>query len=309
MKSMKWMLVGSVAVAMVAVGCNKETTSGGSVPTPQNPLRQTFNDNVENAQQEFTVNATAGGYIYGQDGVAAVFAPNAFRYQNGSLVTGNVQIELVEALGVSDMVWLNKQTLGDDNGQMKPLISGGQFFMNATQGGQQLKLTPGATTMMVPASSPDPNMELFSGTVEADGDITWDPFADITGNGIDSANYTFPNDSLGWVNCDYFMNGGNQTSVQITCPTGHTEDNTIVWLVFPDVNSVTGIYNSTANVFSTGMYYTLPVGMNVIIVAVSEINGAVSSSFTSTTVTANMNQTIAFTPTTLGQFQSALEGL
>ncbi|MBK6775272.1 MAG: hypothetical protein IPG74_05280 [Flavobacteriales bacterium] len=49
-------------------------------------------------------------------------------------------------------------------------------------------------------------MELFSGTVDADGTIIWDPF-DGGGNlVIDSGAYAFPNDSLGWINCDYFGN-------------------------------------------------------------------------------------------------------
>lgn len=306
MKSMKWMIVGSLAVAMVAVGCKKETSGGGTVPVTQNPLRQIFNDNVENAKQTFTVQANTGGQVQGQDGVTAFFAPNAFMRQNGTVATGAVQVELIEALNVADMVWLNKQTLGNDNGQLKPLISGGQYYMNATQNGEQLWLATGSTTVLVPApNGVDPNMELFIGEVDQDGEILWDPFA----NGdmeFDSSAFVIGEDTLDWVNCDYFMNGGIQTSVQVTCPSGHTENNTFVWLVFPDQNAMTAIHNTSGSVFSTGSYYTLPVGMNMIVIALSQINGVVSSSFTSTSVSANMNQTIQLSPTTLAEFQSDL---
>lgn len=306
MKSMKWMVAGCVAVAMVAVGCKKETSSGGPAPVTQNPLRQIFNDNVEDAKQTFTIQAATGGQVNGQDGVTAFFAPNAFMRQNGTVATGAVEVVLIEALDVADMVWLNKQTLGDDNGQLKPLISGGQYYMNATQNGEQLWLATGSTTVIVPApNGADPNMGLFIGDVDADGDIVWDPFTnpDLT---IDSSAFVIGEDTLDWVNCDYFMGGGNQTSVQVTCPAGRNDDNTFVWLVFPDQNAMTALHNTSGSVFGTTGYYTLPVGLNMIVVVLSQVNGAISSSFTTTTISANMNQTVQLSPTTLAQFQSDL---
>ncbi|QQR86638.1 MAG: hypothetical protein IPJ76_19040 [Flavobacteriales bacterium] len=92
------------------------------------PVAAIFSDNVEDAKQTFTVQAATGGQVSGQDGVTAFFAPNAFMRQNGTVATGAVEVVLVEALNVADMVWLNKQTLGNDNGQMKPPISGGQYY-------------------------------------------------------------------------------------------------------------------------------------------------------------------------------------
>lgn len=304
-----------VAATVLMASCKKDDPgSGGPAPvTPvTNALFAVFNDHVEDATQTFTLNAAAGGWIYGQDGVSIYFPANAFRTASGGAVTGDVQLELVEALTVGDMLWLNKQTLGNDNGQMRPLVSGGQYYLNATQGGQQLKLADNAGQVWVPApNGVDPNMELFSGTVEDDGIIVWDPFGPIGGNGgMDSTGYNFPNDSLGWVNCDYFMgNGGVQTSVQITCPAGYTDENTIVWLVFPDQNAMTGLYNSTNNVFSTGSYYSLPVGLTMTVVAIANTGGGYTSSFTSTVVSEGMDLSITFNPTTLAQFQTDVQGL
>ena len=302
------------AAVLLATGCKKDETDSPAPlpPTPvQNPLLGLFHGHVEDATQTFTIAAATGGTVTGADGITFYFPPNAFRTPTGGLVTGAVQIELVEALTVGDMLWLNKQTLGNDGGQLRPLISGGQYYVNATQGGTQLRLADNAGWVTVPApNGGDPNMGLFAGTVDEEGIITWDPFADDAGGGQDTAYYSFPNDSLGWVNCDYFMNGGGvQTAVQVTCPAGHTEANTMVWLVFPDQNSMTGIYSSAANVFSTGSYYTLPVALNITVVALAEIDGDYFGSFTTSVVSEGMDLQIDLAPTTLAQFEIAIQGL
>ncbi len=304
-----------LAAILLVTACKKDDNTPAPISNPSqpivNPLRQVFAQNVTNATQQFTVNASSGGFVTGTDGVSASFAPNAFRMQNGSTVTGDVQITLVEALEVGDMLWLNKQTLGNDNGQMRPLVSGGQFFLNATQSGQQLRLAPGATFVNVPTTSfDDPNMAVFSGTVDGDGIATWDPWDNNPLQNVgDSTGYNFPNDSLGWVNCDYFMGGSPLTGVQVTCPVGHTNDNTFVWIVFTAQNSMTGISVGSTNVFSTGSYYQLPVGMNVQVVALSKINDVYSSSFTSAVVTQGMNLSITLQPTSLLQFQLDAQAL
>lgn len=308
------LIVTALTAGLLLAGCKKDET-GSPAPLPpttvDNPLLGLFHGHVEDATQTFTVAAATGGTITGADGVTFYFPPNAFRTPTGGMVTGAVQIELVEALTVGDMLWLNKQTLGNDGGQMRPLISGGQYYMNATQGGTQLELADNAGWVAVPApNGVDPNMGLFAGTLDDDGTITWDPFGNNAGAGQDSLNYGFPNDSLGWVNCDYFMGaGGVQTAVQITCPAGHTDVNTLVWLVFPDQNSMTGLYNSSGSVFSTGQYYSLPVGLNVTVVAIAELDGAYYSSITPSIVSEGMDLQIDFSPTTLAQFEAAVQGL
>lgn len=307
------LLLSALAASLLFITCKKDDDDSGSpAPTPSavNPMLAIFHGHVADAMQTFTVNASTGGNISGNDGIFIAFPANAFRTQSGGMVTGNVQVELVEALTVGDMIWMNKQTLGDDNGQLKPLVSGGQYYLNVTQGGQQLKLAENAGQVYVPApNGTDPNMQLFSGSVDEDGTIIWDPFANQVAMALDSSTYNFPNDSLGWVNCDIFMWTGTQTVVQATCPAGYSEENTILWLAFPDQNSITGMHAVDANLFSTGGSYTLPVGLNVKLVAISNINGTYTSSITSTVVTAGMNPTLTFSPTTLAQFQADVNAL
>jgi len=307
------LLLSAISASLLLVTCRKDDVESGSpAPTPStvNPMLAIFHGHVADAMQTFTVNATTGGAVTGNDGVMIYFTANAFRTQSGGMVTGNVQVELVEALSVGDMIWLNKQTLGNDNGELKPLVSGGQYYLNVTQGGQKLKLADNAGQVSVPApNGTDPNMQLFSGSVDEDGTIIWDPFANQAAMALDSSNYNFPNDSLGWVNCDIFMWTGTQTVVQATCPAGYSEENTILWLVFPDQNSITGMHAASANLFSTGGSYTLPEGLSVKFVAISNINGTYTSSITTAVVAAGMNPTLTFSPTTLAQFQADVNAL
>lgn len=309
MKIPKEVFFALAAIAVIS-GCNKdEHFSSGPLTTPavENPLKQVFAQNVANATQHFSLNATAGGGIQGQDGVFIYFGTSAFRAQNGNIVSGNVDIELIEALTVGDMLWLNKQTLGNDNGQLRPLVSGGQFFINATQGGQQLSLVPGASYVNVPTPMfPDPNMAVFSGEVDADGDILWDPWNTnpiLNAAGEDTSGYNFPNDSLGWINCDYFPANLPSTVVQVTCPSGNDHDNTFVWIVFPTENSMTRVQGGMNNVFSIAPGYQVPLGINITVVALSKINNNFASSFTNTVVTQDMNIPISLQPTTMAQFQ------
>ncbi|HRP00414.1 MAG TPA: hypothetical protein PLN54_13340 [Flavobacteriales bacterium] len=313
MSTERILLASTLSVALL-VGCKKEDGEDSAPSVPGTPTANTllalFDQHVEDATQLFTLNAASGGSIVGQDGVSMFFPPNAFRTQTGSVVTGTVQVELVEVLTVGDMLWLNKRTVGNDNGQLRPLVSGGQYYLNVTQNGQALRLAENAGTVNVPALNGwDPNMQLFSGTVDANGIITWDPFAYSGIFDQDTLGYSFPNDSLGWVNCDYFMSQTPLTGVQVVCPSGHNGSNTLVWLIFPDQNSLTGLVSAGSGVFSTGTYYQLPVGLNVQVVALSNRGGAYSWSTVSTTVTDGMSVDLTFAPTSLQEFQQFAEGL
>jgi len=304
--------IGLLAAALLPA-CKKETTTAPYAPpvAQVNPLQQVFANNLAQAVQHFSINTDNGpAYVNGADGLYASFSQHAFRKADGTIATGTIDIDLVEALGVGKMLWLNKQTVGLDNGQPKLLVSGGQFRLTASQGGEALKLAPGMSFISVPSNAPDPSMALFSGTVQSDGSMLWNPWATNPLNGNDSLGYSFPNDSLGWINCDYFYGGPEPlTAVQVTCPADYTGTNTFVWVVFPDINSMTNMQGGTGSVFTTGNGYELPVGLNITVVALADVGGQYFSSFTNAVVSAGMNLNISLAPTTLAQFQVDAGGL
>ena len=304
-----------LSFSLLITACKKDehhVAVGPHVPSASNPLGALFQSHVTDATQSFTIQASLGANIQGTKGTQVHIGSNAFKDQNGQLVTGLVTVELVEALDVSDMLWLNKQTVGRDNGTPRQLVSGGQIYLNATQAGQQLALVPGRTNVSIPAANPDPEMQLFSGRVDDFGVIFWVPNGQNgTGLSSDSASYDFPNDSLGWINCDYFVGwGGPLTSIRVEVPSPYDGSNTRVWVVFSSINSLTNLEPSgTSGVFLTYSSYAAPVGMDVVIVALSEVAGVYYSSFTNTTLVPDHTESITFQPTTEAQFMLDVQGL
>lgn len=300
---------------MMASACKKDEGAAPPPPLPaENPLRQLFADHVEQATQHFTVNTDNGpAQITGAAGVHVAFAQHAFRKADGTVATGTVEVALVEALRVGDMLWLNKQTVGLENGVPKMLVSGGQFRLTAEQNGEPLVLAQGASFISVPTVNPDPAMTVFSGMVQDDGTLLWDPWpinpidssaADSSGSGGGGFSYDFPNDSLGWINCDYFYSYPPPlTSLQVTCEPQYDHLNTLVWVIFPEINSMASLTNGEDNQFGTYPGYEVPVGMNITVVALAQVDGAYLSCFINTVATAGMNLPVTLVPTTLEEFQ------
>jgi hypothetical protein len=296
-------------------GCSKDEPSTGPAPTsaPDEPVFQAFFEaNVADATQNFTVSAATGGEVIGTSGTRLIFEPGAFLYANGSPVTGSVNVTLVEVLGIGDMIWLNKQTVGNDNGTRRMLRSGGAMNITATQGGNTLRIGQGGLTVQVPTEVGDPSMELFAGVEDENGNMVWNRMdSSVVSVVIDYVDltYNFTADSLMWINCDYFFSYPNITPLSATIPDGQPVDSTQVWIAFPSENSVVTLYPTGGQVFGTGFGFEVPVGMQAVIVGLRASTNGFYSSFTPITITANMNVPLTFTPTTIPDFQAAVNGL
>ncbi len=125
--------------------------------------------------KEVTINANTGGTFRGNSGTRFVFPPNSFVTQTGLPVTGNVQVRVVEMLDEADMLFSG--VLPTSNGE--PLLSGGEVFVDATQGGQPLAMAEGKSfEARMPQAGVDANdMGLFLGTEDTGKKINWRPVA------------------------------------------------------------------------------------------------------------------------------------
>lgn len=312
---MKKLFYSCMAFSLLAItSCQKEEVV--PPPTPTSNLSSYFSDNESDAKQTFTLDASTSQFFTGTNGVKIYMPANAFVYSNGTTVTGSVTIELTEVLTVSDMVKLGKTTAS--NGEV--LVSGGQLNITATQNGNALTLAPGyALNVSVPVNSPDPQMALFTGTQNSSGDVDW-----ISAS-VDSAqqdsiiitqdssggtwyNFDFDNDSLGWINCDYFWNTGqSQTTITASLDTMFNSSNTACFLVFSNINSVLNMYaSSTAGIFTTN---NIPINQSVTFVCISEIDNQYYSAFVSATTSLNHVENIDMTATTLADIETAINNL
>lgn len=121
--------------------------------------------------------------------------------------------------------------------------------------------------------------------------------------------YDFDFGSLGWINCDFlYLPTGNTSGLDVITPNDFTGANTEIYLHFSSVNAVADMNYSGSNLFET-QYNGIPVGMQLTIVAISELNGTYYSSFTPITMTANHSETITMTATTIVDIQNAINNL
>ncbi len=309
----------ALLVMLLATGafwaCNKEDTDNDPATPPATTPDNTvfaalFADNIADETQTFTVNNAWGGQVVAEQGTELNFGPGAFVHADGSPVTGLVEIAVVEVLSIGDMIWLNKQTVGNDNGTLKMLRSGGAVNITVTQGAESLEVTQGGLQVNVPTVIGDPAMEFFSGAEDSEGRMIWTPVVTtpvaVVPAYIDLF-YSFSPDSLYWMNCDYFYSYPNTTMLEATIPPGQSTDSTQVWIGFPTENAVMQMYHSTGQAYTTSQ--VVPVGMQAVIVGLRQSTGGYFSSFTTVTVTDGMSVPMTFAPTTLAQFEAALNAL
>ncbi len=321
MKNLKlWSIAMIIAVGLTQ--CKKEEETA---PKPSGSGSTTSNINnffVNNAvaKQIFTIDASQYQTVTGTKGTRVIFYPNSFKDALGNTVSGNVRIELREIYSKADMIKSKAPTISGGN----LLISGGEIFMEAFQGTQKLSLTgPNTAFVFMPTDNTNNGtspymLEFYSDQEFLTDSLDWDNsidsstvnvVVDSSGTFGGSTYYYFPINSLNWINCDYFYSSpGPFTTATVNLSGQFTSSNTTVFLSFNGMNSAASLYQGTSNqIFSA--WYSLPIGLNVTIVAISEIGGQYYSSFTPATLTSGFNVNITLNATTLAQINTDLSNL
>ncbi len=271
------------SLAVVMVSCKKDIVERDNTYPGSYSSNGALNSYFQQAGpqlQTFTVNAATGGVFYGNQGARLVIAPNSFVYQNMQPVTGSVDLQLIEVYGKKAIICSGGFTTS--NGV--PIESGGEIYINAWQGNNELELNPaGGITASIPAGlTTPPPMENFTASEIGEGadfdrvdsslvQITWD-----TSNVV-AAQYYYNLQvyQFGWANCDVYMNSNSDlTDFTVSLPQTFNHENTMVIISFTDYNTVSTMYtfDEETNAYVSG-YYKLPIGFDVTFIAISEING------------------------------------
>ncbi len=314
-----------VGLALATTSCKKDTVAPVEpTPTPTTPalnktnLKALFN-NLKTPSETYVVNASNSDYHVCANGTKIIISPNAFLTKSGGSVTGIINIEVKDVLTKKDMILNN--AIPVSNGQL--LVSGGEVYFNATQGGQALKINPASSVMfLVPAgASPDYQMQEFYAKGSADlseTNLNWETPATATGSmvGQDSTGnvYYFSCDSVQWSNCDYFY---NFTGAKTTCTVNTTgisnNSNTAIFISMNGTNVLASIKTSDyANLSQAFVSYanSLPVGSAYTIVAITYDGTNYFYSSQSITMVNNMVINMpALTQTTLAQIKTNLTTL
>ncbi|SDX99334.1 hypothetical protein SAMN05444411_11373 [Lutibacter oricola] len=314
----------AIAISTSVISCDdKEETFE---PKPDGlALLERFEENRAEAVQEFVLDAATGGIITGEQGSQVKFQPNAFADKDGGIVTGNITIQFVEIYDKGSMVLTDKSTLGEKpNGDKEALKSAGQFFIDAKQGSEELELIVDATVTGRPTAFADLDggMKIFRAGDDLNSEEDWveadedddgkNDDAEIRdGQGADGefATYNYDIGTFGWTNLDRWYNyAGAKTDIFIDVPEGYTSDNCAVYLSYdgePTALARMDVWNTTLEMF-TEHYGLIPVGQEVHIIVVTEIDDELHYAIQGTTVVDNHIEIISsLSPTT----QPALEAM
>ncbi|WP_111706870.1 hypothetical protein [Lutibacter citreus] len=282
-------------------------------------LNDRFENNRANAIEEFILDATTGGEVMGSQGTKVTFPANAFGI-SGSPVTGNVTIQLIEIYDKGSIVFNNKSTLGERiNGDKEALKSAGEFFINAKQGSNELDLLKPmkVTSREIEPANVDPAMGLFTAGEDLNNEEDWvEKEAEVevregkggTTGGI-SVTYNFNLGDFGWSNLDrWYSFTGAKTELFVDVPEGYNGNNCAVFLYYDNEDTAIArmdTWSETEEMF-TEHYGLIPVGLEVHIIMVAEIDGVLHFAIQGTTIVDNHIEVIStLNPTT----QPALESL
>ena len=314
----------ALTLSFMSCDSNDDNDAANTPPTAQefNAIRQIALDNLT---QNFQIDAANGTTtLTSEKGVEIDINSNCLTL-NGNPVTGLIDIEYVEIFDGGEMLVTNKTTMGAlPNGDMAMLISGGAFYINATQNGQQLVLGCGMN-LKIPANltAPDPNMILWDGTINAAGDLIWEEQDGngagqngvfLEGTGITPIYYAFFN-SFGWTNVDRFYNhSGPKTQILAGVPAGYNYENSAVYLHYDgEGNALAKLdrYDEATELF-TEHYGQIPVGLACHIIFASEENGQWRYAIKSVTISDNAVYSFTMSETIVGseaQITAAINAL
>lgn len=268
--------------------------------------------NVAENIQFLSVDATTGGLLYGKKGTVLQFTNDSFADDDGNTATGEVDIKLIEIFDRSTMVLMRKPTMGrDENDALSALKSGGQFYIEATQGTKKLHPAKGFT-IIAPVDNTggaDENMRLFTGVEECDAplcNVVWEEDAADRNVGIDGmqntggsfdAYYAFRN-KFGWTNIDRWYNDPRpKTTIFVDVPTGFDNTNCAVFMAYkgePSALAMFDTFDSNTGLFSEH-YGLIPVGLEVHFILVSIIEDEIHYAVQSATITENHKEIISDT--------------
>ncbi|AWG20556.1 hypothetical protein FFWV33_02915 [Flavobacterium faecale] len=239
--------------------------------------------------QKFIVTAGVGPInLTTPNGIAITINGNKL-LKNGQLVTGPILIEYIELFDKGRMLVTNKPTMGLlPNGDQKMLISGGEFFVKASQNGVALT-TSENMTLLVPTAltnGADQDMTLWTGNLDDTGNLIWAEGValDLDGSGlvrvgqltVDQDNYTISIPGFGWTNVDKFYSDPRpKTTILVGAPNGYSNTNSAIYLSYDGEgsNALAKLDTYTAGGLFSEHYGQIPIGLACHIIFVTAENG------------------------------------
>ena len=278
--------------------CKDCNNDGPDMPSAQE-FRNIREKALDNLTQIFDFQAEDGVVSFiSEKGVTLTINGNCLT-KNGNPVSGPVKVEFVELFDRSNMLTTNKPTTGKlPDGGLAMLVSGGEFYIQATQDGQPLALTCSMHLDVPTALSggDDPDMELFKGGMDDLENLVWEKnkqaefgIREGQGGAATGNSYFAFFSTFGWTNVDRFYSDPRpKTTILAAVPEGYDVSNCSVYLSYdgePNALALLDTYDAQTGLFSEH-YGQIPVGLACHVIFVSENNGQWSYAIKGTTIQA-----------------------
>src|SRR5690606_11278147 len=279
----KHFLVTLLLTAFVFTSCTKSDDANLVIPTTAEAFNAIQEEALESITQNFQFNAEDGSTTFTSQNGVTITINGSCLTKNGDAVTGAVDLEFVEIFDKATMLMTNKPTMGLlPNGDKALLISGGEFYVNATQNGVPLETTCDFQ-LIVPTAltgGTDNDMILWNGTIDENGNLAWkEDDRDGAAQGglfVEGNNYYAFIGDFGWSNVDRFYNDPRpKTTILVDVPEGYNNTNSAVYLSYDSEDSGLAnldTYDTTSGLFSEH-YGQIPVGLECHVIFISEENG------------------------------------
>ncbi|TYC11397.1 hypothetical protein ES677_10010 [Bizionia gelidisalsuginis] len=236
---------------------------------------------MEDNTQHFQFDASDGFVTLTSSNGVEISLNTSCLSQNGNPVTGPIDLEYVEIFEKANMLVTNKPTMGRlPNGDKTLIITGGEFFLEATNNGLPLDANCGLS-LLVPSALTggfDPAMTLWNGEIDTDGNLTWDQIEPGTNDGVfdEMGEYYAVLQGFGWSNIDRFYSDPRpKTQILVKAPQGFNFGNSAVYLSYDGEDSGLAsldTYDNTFQAFSEH-YGQIPIGLECHIIFITTEDG------------------------------------
>jgi hypothetical protein len=238
-----------IVCSLIIISCQKE-----EIVIPYNCTANMIDDETAENTINNTIDLNASNpQITGVNGTNITFSSNSFLDENGNIVNGSINVELIDAQDNKDMLLMDCPTV-TTGGQL--LESGGIFYFNPTQNGNQLTINPNnPPSVTMPAVNGD-LMDYYTGILDGDGNLSgWElvqsntiqTLPEFNGTGDTSYFYSFNLTGVGWINTDHPYGVAPFSNVTVDLPDGYNGSNSSVFIYFRDVNACITAYDNDNN--------------------------------------------------------------
>jgi len=280
-------LLAAASLLFINISCKKEQeTMRFANPNAAN-FQSLRNKALHDLTQNKTFNSEDGIVFTSTNGTKVTIPAGCLEDLDGNPVSGEVQLSFVEIYDKGNMVVTNKPVMGrNQDGDLLPLVTGGEFDIQITQGTKILK-SPCSYSVVVPANLTgdlDYGMVLWQGNINADGNLEWDTADKEAGQerGLradeKTNSYNIWNGQFGWTNVDrFYSHTGPKTQIKVAVPNVYNNENSAVYLAYedqPNLLAQLDTYNEAENFFSEH-YGFVPVGIKLHVIFTSESNGSI----------------------------------